>query len=128
MCIRYKLAEKLSGRLEEMGKDLSTMITEINHASSDLSKNSKADDPVSFVPNLSKSTLALTCLIQISQVVRVLNSHLTQLQQIEQGAAALQAKVIAAQKAGTSAGPSNGFSGPTSEAVDGFYRSYMGRR
>ncbi|MCJ1343505.1 FG-nucleoporin nsp1 [Peltigera leucophlebia] len=105
----YKLAEKLSGRLEEMGKDLSTMIIEINHASSDLSKNSKADDP-------------------LSQVVRVLNNHLTQLQQIDQGAAALQAKVTAAQKAGNSTGPSNGFSGPTSEAVDGFYRSYMGRR
>lgn len=112
-----------------MGKDLSTMILEINHASSDLSKNSKADDPVSFITqSSSKAALALTCLMQLSQVVRVLNNHLTQLQQIDQGAAALQAKVATAQKAGMSAGPSNGFSGPTSEAVDGFYRSYMGRR
>lgn len=112
-----------------MGKDLSTMIIEINHASSDLSKNSKANDPVSFLTySSSKVALALTYLLQLSQVVRVLNSHLTQLQQIDQGAAALQAKVIAAQKASSSAGPSNGFSGPTSEAVDGFYRSYMGRR
>ena len=44
----YKLAEKLSGRLEEMGKDLSGMIDEINDASSTLRKNDKADDPVSF--------------------------------------------------------------------------------
>lgn len=66
--------------------------------------------------------------MQLSQVVRVLNNHLTQLQQIDQGAAALQAKVVAAQKAGNSTGPSNGLSGSTSEAVDGFYRSYMGRR
>ena len=42
----YKLAEKLSDRLEEMGKDLAGMIDEINATSSTLSKN-KADDPVS---------------------------------------------------------------------------------
>lgn len=66
--------------------------------------------------------------LQLSQVVRVLNSHLAQLQQIDQGAAALQAKVAAAQKAGQSIGPSNGLVGPSSDAADGFYRSYMGRR
>jgi nuclear pore complex protein Nup62 len=42
------LAEKLSDRLDEMGKDLTSMIEEINNASSSLSKTSKADDPVSF--------------------------------------------------------------------------------
>ncbi|KAI4135619.1 MAG: hypothetical protein LQ347_000515 [Umbilicaria vellea] len=42
----YKLAEKLSDRLDEMGKDLTSMIEEINTASTSLSKNSKADDPV----------------------------------------------------------------------------------
>ena len=46
---RYKLADKLSERLEEMGKDLTGMITEINDASSKLSRNSKADDSVSFL-------------------------------------------------------------------------------
>lgn len=45
---RYKLAEKLSDRLDEMGKDLGSMIEEINDASSSLNKNSKADDPVSY--------------------------------------------------------------------------------
>jgi nuclear pore complex protein Nup62 len=45
---RYNLAEKLSDRLDEMGKDLGSMIEEINDASSSLNKNSKADDPVSY--------------------------------------------------------------------------------
>lgn len=102
----YQIASKLSERLDEMGKDLTTMIEEINDASSTLSKTGKADDP-------------------LTQVVRVLNSHLTQLQQIDQGAAALQMKVQEAQRMGQSFGP---LSGPTSDAADGFYRSYMGRR
>lgn len=63
--------------------------------------------------------------MQLTQVVRVLNGHLTQLQQIDQGAAALQLKVQEAQRMGQSFGP---LSGPTSDAADGFYRSYMGRR
>lgn len=46
----YKLAEKLTDRLSEMGKNISSMIESINDASSNLSKNNKADDPVnSFV-------------------------------------------------------------------------------
>ncbi|MCJ1299039.1 FG-nucleoporin nsp1 [Hypocenomyce scalaris] len=105
----YKLAEKLSDRMDEMGKDLTSMIEEINDASSSLSKNSKADDP-------------------LSQIVRILNSHLSQLQQIDHGAAALQAKVAAAQKASKSLGSSNGFNGLGTDAADDFYRSYMGRR
>lgn len=46
----YKLAEKLSERLDEMGKDLGSMIEEINNASSTLSKTNKTDEPVS--PNI----------------------------------------------------------------------------
>ncbi len=46
---RYNLAAKLSDRLDEMGKDLGSMIDEINDASSALNKNNKADDPVSFL-------------------------------------------------------------------------------
>ncbi|KAL8989708.1 MAG: hypothetical protein Q9177_001466 [Variospora cf. flavescens] len=105
----YQLAEKLSTRLDEMGRDLGSMIEEINHASSSLNKNTKPDDP-------------------LSQVVRVLNSHLTQLQQIDQGAAALQLKVAAAQRASQSLSPTNGLHGPSSDAADSFYRSFMGRR
>ncbi|EED16557.1 nucleoporin Nsp1, putative [Talaromyces stipitatus ATCC 10500] len=44
----YKLAEKLSERLDEMGKDLGSMIEEINSASSTLSKTNKTDEPVSI--------------------------------------------------------------------------------
>jgi nuclear pore complex protein Nup62 len=47
---------------------------------------------------------------------------------IDQGAAALQLKVAAAQKAGQGLGSSNGFKGLGSDAADDFYRSYMGRR
>ncbi|KAL8899076.1 MAG: hypothetical protein Q9192_001758 [Flavoplaca navasiana] len=92
-----------------MGKDLSSMVEEINDASSSLNKNSKPDDP-------------------LSQVVRVLNSHLTQLQQIDQGANVLKLKVAAAEKASRSLGPTNGFNGPSSDAADSFYRSFMGKR
>lgn len=42
----YKLAEKLSERLDDMGKDLTSMIEEVNSASSTLSKTNKADEPV----------------------------------------------------------------------------------
>ncbi|MCJ1353029.1 MAG: FG-nucleoporin nsp1 [Icmadophila ericetorum] len=106
----YKLAENLSDRLNDMGKDLTSMIEEINDASTRLSKSSKADDT-------------------LSQIVRVLNGHLSQLQQIDQNTAALQAKVNAAQKTSRNMGSSiNGANGLGSSAADDFYRSYMGRR
>jgi nuclear pore complex protein Nup62 len=46
----YKLAEKLTDRLDDMGKDLTKMIKEINDMSGTLSKGSKPDDPVCFLP------------------------------------------------------------------------------
>jgi len=104
----YKLAEKLTDRLEDMGKDLTKIIEEINDASAILSKNNKRDDP-------------------LSQIVRVLNGHLSQLQWIDQNATALQAKVAEAQKTGQSLGAS-GHGGLENDAADDFYRSYMGRR
>lgn len=108
----YKLAEKLSDRLEDMGKDLTTMIEDINTASASLSKQTKSDEP-------------------ISQIVRILNSHLTQLQAIDQGTSVLQAKIATAQKAGRDlSGYGNGYGGAGNQAgaVDDFYRSFMGRR
>lgn len=42
----YKLAEKMSDRLEDMGKDLTSMIEEVNGVSATLSKTNKADEPV----------------------------------------------------------------------------------
>jgi nuclear pore complex protein Nup62 len=65
--------------------------------------------------------------IKLSQIVRVLNGHLSQLQWIDQNAAALQAKIAAAQKAGQSIG-SNGYGATENDPADEFYRSYMGRR
>ena len=58
----------------------------------------------------------------------MLNGHLTQLQQIDQGTAELQAKIAAAQREGRGLGSLNGFGGPGNDAVDDFYKSYMGRR
>lgn len=46
------MAEKLSERLDEMGKDLTSMIEEVNGASATLSKTSKADEPVRSPPSL----------------------------------------------------------------------------
>ncbi|EFQ99719.1 hypothetical protein MGYG_02732 [Nannizzia gypsea CBS 118893] len=110
----YKLAERLSERLNEMGQDLTSMIEEVNTASATLSKTSKADEP-------------------ISQIVRILNSHLSQLQLIDQGTAALRAKITASQKLGNSmSGFKNGTprvaGGGSGGAAEDFYRSYMGRR
>ncbi|KAI0864155.1 Nsp1-like C-terminal region-domain-containing protein [Xylaria cubensis] len=103
----YKLAEKITERLDEMGRDLAKMIKEINDISGAVSKGSKSDDP-------------------LSQIVRVLNGHLTQLQWIDTNATALQAKVTAAQKSSSQIGSQYG--GPEQDNVDSFYRSYMGRR
>lgn len=45
----YKLAEKLTERLDDMGKNITSMVEAINETSSTLSKSSsKADDPVGF--------------------------------------------------------------------------------
>lgn len=50
------MAEKLSERLDEMGKDLTSMIEEVNGASATLSKTNRADEPVSFQPAISLRT------------------------------------------------------------------------
>lgn len=42
----YKLAERITERLDEMGRDLTKMIKEINDISGVVSKGSKPDDPV----------------------------------------------------------------------------------
>ncbi|KAJ9631304.1 FG-nucleoporin nsp1 [Knufia peltigerae] len=106
----YKLAERLGEKLDEMERDLGSMVEEVNAANASLSKNGKADEP-------------------ITQIVKILNSHLMQLQTIDQGTAALQQKVAAAQKTAGNLGYLNGSMGQGSgTAVQEFYRSYMGRR
>jgi len=106
----YKLAERLGERLDEMERDLGSMVEEVTAANANLSKNGKADEP-------------------ITQIVKILNSHLTQLQAIDQGTVALQDKVAAAQKAASNLGYLHGsMSQGSGAAVQDFYRSYMGRR
>lgn len=122
----YKLAEKLSERLDEMGSDLESMVEEVNAANAGLSKTGKADEPVR---SPSSSVSALLTFIQITQIVKILNTHLNQLQAIDQGASVLQNKVAEAQKAARGIGYLNGPNGTEGTgAVDDFYRSYMGRR
>nr|POE69070.1 nucleoporin nsp1 [Quercus suber] len=78
-----------------MSHSLTDMIDEINRASTQLSSNnptskssaSRGDDP-------------------LTQIVRVLNGHLAQLQTIDAGAATLQGKVTAAQHDARSLGQS----------------------
>jgi nuclear pore complex protein Nup62 len=44
----FKLAEKLEERLDDMSKDLESMIEEVNAANASLNRNSKTDEPVSL--------------------------------------------------------------------------------
>lgn len=46
----YQLAEKLSERLDDMGRDLQSMIEEVNAANSGLGKSNKVDEPVCALP------------------------------------------------------------------------------
>jgi nuclear pore complex protein Nup62 len=122
----YKLAEKLSERLDEMGTNLESMVEEVNAVNAGLSKNGKADEPVR--PSPSVSVLSILTDFQITQIVKILNQHLNQLQAIDNGASVLQSKVAEAQKAARGVGYLNGHHGNGSTASDDFYRSYMGRR
>ncbi|KAL9094037.1 MAG: hypothetical protein Q9165_003707 [Trypethelium subeluteriae] len=128
----YRLAERLNDKLGEMGRELGTMIEDINGVSGQLSRTSRADDPVStaavfrIAPCLGEEIANLRGK-QLSQIVRVLNSHLFSLQQIDQSATQLQTKVAAAQKDTQRMG-TNGYHGIGSDPADDFYRSWMGSR
>lgn len=122
----YKLAEKLTQQLDEKSRDLSKMVKEINDISGTLSKGVKPEDPVSTTPDNSNTDRRANEPTQLSQIVRVLNGHLTQLQWIDANASALQGKVAAAQKASSNLG--NHYAGSDNDAAESFYRSYMGRR
>lgn len=125
----YKLAEKLQGRLNKLNKDLTDMIDEINNTSQTLSKTGKPDDPVSCRPSTTdrhrESSIANNK--QLTKVVRVLNSQLSQLQLIDSGAAQLQEKISKAQKESRGVG-SNGWNGLGTDPSEDFYRSFRGGR
>jgi nuclear pore complex protein Nup62 len=124
----YKLAEKLGERLNEMERDLGGMVEEVNAANASLSRNGKGAEPVRIF--ICPRVWSEANMSQITQIVKILNSHLVQLQAIDQGTQALQEKVAAAQKAASQLGYLNGSSlnGTGGAAVQDFYRSYMGRR
>jgi len=102
-----------------MSHSLTDMIEEINIASGKLG-NANNNKPAQ---NAAEDPLA--------QIVRVLNGHLAQLQEIDSGAAALQGKVVAAQREARDLqgrpGEGSG-NGRTGGWVDDFGRSYLGRR
>lgn len=109
---RYKTAEACSTRLSEMSHSLTDMIDEINLSSNKLSNNSSSntaanqDDP-------------------LAQIVRVLNSHLSQLQKIDEGAKDLGKKVESAQQEARVLGQRQSVNG--AGWVESFGRSYLGR-
>jgi nuclear pore complex protein Nup62 len=97
------------------------MIQEINVVSEKLNNSAGNSDPVSKSDN-TQYTLKKTKQIQkLSHVVRVLNSHLQQLQQIDQEATSLQSKVQEAQKQARAMGGSEWRIG--SNPADDFYKS-----
>lgn len=105
----YQTAESCSTRLSTMSHSLTTMIEEINLASTNLAPATNAtakDDP-------------------LAQIVRVLNGHLTQLQSIDLGAADLQGRVEQAKAEARTLGQSQGVG--SQGWVEGFGRSYLGR-
>lgn len=104
------------------------MIEEINSTSQTLSKTGKPDDPVrspspvpTFTPHLHTNSHQLT------KVVRVLNTQLSQLQLIDSGASQLQEKITKAQKESRAVGAS-GWNGLGTDSADDFYRSFRGNR
>jgi nuclear pore complex protein Nup62 len=64
---------------------------------------------------------------QLTKVVRVLNSQLSQLQLIDAGAAQLQEKINKTQKETHRMG-ANGWNGLGTDPADDFYRSFRGGR
>ena len=88
------------------------MIEEINLASGKITTTTDPSNP---------STAATAD--PLAQIVRVLNGHLSQLQTIDAGAAALAEKVEVAQREARSLGGGGG----QQTWVEGFGRSYLGR-
>lgn len=121
----YKLAEKLQDRLNELNKDLTEMIEEINNTSQTLSKTGKPDDPVCQL-HFCVQSQSLTR-EQLTKVVRVLNTQLAQLQLIDSGASQLREKITKAQKESQHIG-ANGWNGLGTDPTADFSRFYRGGR
>jgi nuclear pore complex protein Nup62 len=113
----YKTAEACSARLTEMSHNLSSMIDEINAASSKLASTN----------NDSNATGAVSGGDPLAQIVRVLNGHLQQLQSIDSGAAELSERVERAKREVRSVGAGSHGVGRGGQWLEGFGRSYLGR-
>jgi nuclear pore complex protein Nup62 len=119
----YKAAEACSDRLMEMNQSLTAMIEGINDASTKLSSSSASSGKAA--KDAGEDPL--------SQIVRVLNSHLAQLQVIDSGATDLTKRVEAAQVDAGVAGSRLGASmrGSTmggnggNEVAEGFKKSFF---
>jgi nuclear pore complex protein Nup62 len=103
-----------------LNKDLGDVIDEINGVSAMLSNTTGPDDPVG-----SRLYLGLHLLIalQLSHVVRVLNSHLQQLQRIDMDASTLQVKVQEAQKQARGVGQNDWRIG--TDHAEHYYKTFM---
>jgi nuclear pore complex protein Nup62 len=127
----YRLAERVTGKLDELNGDLGDVIGEINDVGAKLTKAKQGEDPVS----LSRSLFPCDAIgmsdtngnLQIENVVRVLNSHLQQLQGIDVTTSQLQQRVQAAKREARVSG-TNGVQGLGSDPAEDFYRSFMSRR
>jgi nuclear pore complex protein Nup62 len=123
--ITYKAAETCSDRLMEMNQSLSAMIEGINDASSKLSSSSAASGKAA--KDAGEDPLM--------QIVRVLNSHLAQLQVIDAGAIDLSKRVESAHVdvgvAGSRLGASmrgstmSGNGGGGNDIAEGFKKSFF---
>ncbi|KAF2857125.1 hypothetical protein K470DRAFT_261086 [Piedraia hortae CBS 480.64] len=110
----YKMAEQCSTRLTEMSHNLTEMIEAVNSASGSLASSRGKSRPGNDDA--------------LSEIVRVLNSHLSQLQVIDQGATDLQSRVVAAQQEAKHIGRLQGHNGDSEQWIKDFGRSYLGRR
>lgn len=127
----YRLAERVTGKLDELNGDLGDVIGEINDVGAKLTKAKQGEDPVSSFryPSLCMAVGIVDANgnLQIENVVRVLNSHLQQLQGIDVTTSQLQQRVQAAKKEARVSG-TNGVQGLGSDPAEDFYRSFMSRR
>lgn len=118
------MASRISERLSEMGKDLTSMIEEVNSASASLNRDSGLNDPVSS--NHLHYSQRTNVVQQLTQIVRVLNGHLSQLQEIDHGATQLQGKISSAQREGQRLW-SGGIAVHNNRAADDLLRSVQAR-
>lgn len=98
----YSLAEGLNKQLDDVSRNLNIMIEEVNKMNgTDKSiDDNDGEDNVSFRcrGQLESITPYLTLCTQVSQIVKILNAHLTSLQWIDSTTVTMQNKIQEASK------------------------------